>query len=63
MPTVLRTDSQGRHGRDILLPKYAEKKITLARIADLAELPTRYAAIVMSDGWAEIHAAILGEKR
>jgi hypothetical protein len=46
--------------RQILMPAYQAKKFTLADIEELAELPRRYVAIVMSDAWTEIHKLIAG---
>ena len=42
------------------MPAYQAKKFTLADIEELAELPRRYVAIVMSDAWTEIHKLIAG---
>jgi hypothetical protein len=47
--------------RKILLPTYAEGRLSIPQIAELAEIPTRYAAIVMSDFWPEIHKMLTGE--
>jgi hypothetical protein len=45
--------------RKVLLPKYAEGRLTLADIEDLAEVPVRYVAMVMSAEWEEIHELLL----
>jgi hypothetical protein len=44
--------------REILMPAYQEKKFTLADIEEMAELPRRYVAMVMSDAGVEIHKLI-----
>jgi hypothetical protein len=44
--------------REILMPTYQAKKFTLADIEEMAELPRRYVAMVMSDAWVEIHKLI-----
>jgi hypothetical protein len=41
--------------RKILLPKYTTGELSVPQIANLAELPARYVAIVMSETWPEIH--------
>lgn len=45
--------------RNILLPAYTEKKLTPADISDLAELPPRYAVLVMSEQWEDVHNLIV----
>lgn len=47
--------------RNILMPKYSNGKLTLADIEDIAELPARYVAIVMSAVWKDIHDWILAQ--
>ena len=44
--------------RSILLP-YVGKKLSLPKIAEIAEIPARYAYTVMSDGWPDIHAMLI----
>jgi hypothetical protein len=44
--------------REIIMPAYQAKKFTLADIEEMAELPRRYVAMVMSDAWLEIHKLI-----
>ncbi|MBG1233994.1 hypothetical protein [Aestuariivirga litoralis] len=45
--------------RNLLLPKYQEKKITLEEIAELVELPPFAARYVMSDTWPKTHENLL----
>jgi hypothetical protein len=40
--------------RQILMPAYQAKKFTLADIEEIAELPRRYVATVMSETWDEV---------
>jgi hypothetical protein len=44
--------------RAILLP-HIGKKFSLPKIAEMAEIPTRYAYLVMSEMWPEIHAIMV----
>jgi len=44
--------------RNILLP-HAGKKLSLPKIAQMAEIPIRYAYLVMSETWPEIHAMMV----
>jgi hypothetical protein len=46
--------------RQVLMPAYTAKKLTLADIEVMAELPRRYVALVMSDEWDLIHRIITG---
>jgi hypothetical protein len=41
--------------KNIIAPHYSDGTISLAEIADAAEIPVRYAALVMSDGWEKLH--------
>jgi hypothetical protein len=45
--------------REILLPPYVDKKLSLQKIAELAEIPVRYAYAVMSEVWPEIHTMLI----
>lgn len=45
--------------RQILLDRYSEGKLKIAEIAKIAELPPRYAAVVMSELWPSIHAILV----
>jgi len=45
--------------RDILMPAYRDGKISLADIARMADIPSKYAAFVMSDVWPKVHAALV----
>ena len=47
-------------GRETELLSYQPKrKLPLTRLADMAELPPRYVAIVMSEIWPEIHKMLV----
>ena len=45
--------------REIVLKPFLERKLPLTRLADMAELPPRYVAIVMSEIWPEIHKMLV----
>jgi hypothetical protein len=45
--------------RDILLSPLADGKITLPDIAELADIPGKYAGLVMSSIWPRVHEALL----
>ena len=46
--------------RDLLMPKLHEDAITISAIAEMADIPRKYAAFVMSPGWERIHDMFLG---
>jgi hypothetical protein len=39
--------------RQILMPAYTERKLTLEDIARIVDIPLRYVALVMDDRWEE----------
>ncbi len=45
--------------RNYLVPYYKADEISLAEIADRAELPESYVAYALSDAWPEIHRILL----
>jgi hypothetical protein len=45
--------------RELFLPAFNEGKISLPKIADLLEIPVRYAALVMNDVWPSIHGILV----
>ena len=46
--------------REILLEAHSKKKLSIPKIAQIAELPARYAALVMSETWPELHRLMIG---
>jgi hypothetical protein len=44
--------------REILLPALHDGKITIADIAELADIPGKYAGLVMSSIWPRVHDAL-----
>lgn len=46
--------------REILLPAFQEGRITIGDIAALADIPGKYAGLVMSSIWPAVHEALLG---
>ena len=45
--------------RELLMPAYREGKINTADVARLADIPSKYAAFVMSDNWPKVHELLL----
>jgi hypothetical protein len=45
--------------REILIQPFLDGRLPLAKVAELAELPPRYAAVVMSESWPEIHEMLV----
>lgn len=49
--------------REMLLPYYNDGRLTSEDIARMADIPERYALLVMSDTWPAIHSILLGKKK
>jgi len=47
--------------RNLVLPAFTNGRMSLAEIADLVEIPVRYAAMVMSGVWEQIHTLLITE--
>lgn len=45
--------------REIFMPKYQANLISYEDIAKIVDVPARYAALVMSDHWATLHAIFI----
>ena len=45
--------------RALLIKPYMDGKLPLVKVAEMAELPVRYAAVVLSEVWPEIHEMLV----
>jgi hypothetical protein len=49
--------------RELLMPLYKSGEMSIEDIARLADIPRRYAGLVMSAGWEKVHALLMLAKR